>query len=153
MAEIFRRIARGGGHPDDYNKMQILGQALQWSNCVHGSASPTIMLKSAEYFREEIDEHILRGRCPAKVCRDLIRYEVHGDSPKLAEAAEICPTEAIVQDGGKWKIIDERCVRCDACRELAPDAIRVVDAPATKAPVLIPIQDVGLDARGRMQGA
>jgi len=102
MTEIFQRIARGGGREDDYNKMQILGQALQWSNCVHGSASPTIMLKSAEYFREEIDEHILRGRCPAKVCRDLIRYEVHADSPKLPEAAEICPTEAVVMNAFRF---------------------------------------------------
>jgi len=150
MTEIFRRIARGAGHPDDYSKMGILGQALQWSNCVHGSASPTIMLKSAEYFREEIDEHILHRRCPAKVCRDLIRYEITGSSPKLAEAAAICPTEAIVQEGKGWKIIDERCVRCDACREIAPEAVQVVDAPGVES-VPLRVEAVGLDARGTMQ--
>ena len=149
MLEIFRRIARGGGHPDDYNKMRILGQALQWSNCVHGSASPTIMLKSAEYFREEIDEHIRHKRCPAKVCRDLIRYEITGYSPKLAAAAEICPTEAIVREDKKWKIIDERCIRCNACREIAPEAVQVVDAPAGIVPLRV--EEVGLDARGTMQ--
>jgi Fe-S-cluster-containing hydrogenase component 2 len=150
MTEIFRRIARGGGHGDDYNKMDILGKALRWSNCVHGSAAPTIMLKSAEYFREEIDEHIIHGRCPAQVCKDLIRYEVFAGSDKLAEAAEICPTEAIVQDDGAWKIIDERCIRCNACREIAPAAIRVVDAPPKPAEY-IAIQAVGIDARGTMQ--
>jgi NADH-quinone oxidoreductase subunit F len=149
MTEIFRRIARGGGSQDDYNKMRILGQALQWSNCVHGSAAPTIMLKSAEYFREEIDEHILHKRCPAKVCRDLIRYEIGGNSPKLADAAAVCPTEAIVQEDKKWKIIDERCVRCNACREIAPEAIEVVDGPAELAPLRV--EEVGLDARGTMQ--
>jgi NADH-quinone oxidoreductase subunit F len=150
MTEIFRRISRGGGRGDDYNKMRILGDALQWSNCVHGSASPTIMLKSAEYFRDEIDEHIVHGRCPARVCRDLIRYEVTGQSDKLPEALEICPTEAIVEEGGKYKIIDERCIRCDACREIAPNAIEVVDAPKKPA-AFIRVQDVGLDARGTMQ--
>lgn len=160
MTEIFRRIARGGGRGDDYNKMDILGQMLQWSNCVHGSAAPTIMLKSAEYFRDEIDEHIIHRRCPAKVCRDLIRYEIHADSPQLPEAAAICPTEAIVREEGSsqlaavggWRIDDARCIRCNACRELAPDAVRVVDAPPAE-PLLIRIQDVGLDARGRMQSA
>jgi NADH:ubiquinone oxidoreductase subunit F (NADH-binding) len=150
MTEIFRRIARGGGSGDDYNKMQILGKALVYSNCVHGSASPTIMLKSAEYFREEIDEHIIEGRCRAQVCKELIRYEVFGSSDKLQEAAEICPTEAVVQEGKGWKILDERCIRCDACREVAPESIRVVDAPQRPLE-FIRIQDVGMDARGTMQ--
>jgi NADH-quinone oxidoreductase subunit F len=152
MVEIFERISRGRGHGDDYNKMRILGQALQWSNCVHGSASPTIMLKSAEYFREEIDEHIVHGRCPAQVCRPLVRYEVSGSSPKLADAAAICPTEAIVQADKGWQIDQARCVKCDACREIAPDAVRLVDAPPPPRD-FVPIQDVGLDARGAMKGA
>jgi NADH-quinone oxidoreductase subunit F len=155
MTEIFSRIARGHGRSGDYEKMAILGEALVYSNCVHGSASPTIMLKSAEYFREEIDEHILNGRCPAQVCRDLIRYEVSAKSDKLPEAAAICPVDAIVQEEssetaavGGWRI-NERCIRCDACREIAPEAIRVVDAPPPpERPAHI--IDVGRDARGRM---
>jgi NADH-quinone oxidoreductase subunit F len=157
MVEIFRRIGRGAGHGDDYNKMEILGRLLQWSNCVHGSAAPTIMLKSAEYFREEIDEHMVRRRCPAKVCRDLIRYEVHADGPQMEEAAAICPTNAIVREEGRsehaaaggW-YINERCIKCDACREIAPGSVRVVDAPPAGEPAFIRVQDVGLDARGRM---
>ena len=128
MTEIFRRIARGEGRADEYDKMNILGEALQWSNCVHGSAAPTIMLKSADYFREEIDEHIVNKRCPAGVCRDLIRYEIEGTSERLPEAAAICPTEAIAQDGDSWQIDQSRCIKCDACREVAPDAVRVVEA-------------------------
>jgi Fe-S-cluster-containing hydrogenase component 2 len=130
MVEIFRRIGRGEGGGDEYDKMRILGDALQWSNCVHGSASPTIMLKSAEYFRDEIDEHINERRCRAKVCRPLIRYEIAGTSARLPDAAAVCPTEAIVQADGGWRIDQGRCIKCDACRELAPEAVRVVDAVA-----------------------
>ncbi|MDZ4279043.1 MAG: NADH-ubiquinone oxidoreductase-F iron-sulfur binding region domain-containing protein, partial [Dehalococcoidia bacterium] len=151
MMEIFRRIGRGGGREDDYNKMAILGDMLEWSNCVHGSAAPTIMLRSADFFREEIDEHIANRRCPAKVCRDLIRYEIHGKSERLPEAAEICPTDAIVEEGGAWRI-NERCIKCDACREIAPEAVRIVDAPrpGPTMPGRAHLQDVGRDARGRM---
>ncbi len=114
------------------------------------------MLKSAEYFREEIDQHIIHRRCPAQVCPDLIRYEVYADSERLAEAAAICPVEAIVPEerdkkGVSWSI-NERCIKCDACREIAPDAIRKEDAPPP-APAIAPtahLQDVGRDARGRM---
>ena len=132
MTEIFRRIARGEGGENEYGKMDILGQALQYSNCVHGSAAPTIMLKSAELFREEIDEHIVNQRCPAQICRDLIRYEIEGDDPALPEAAAVCPTEAIAQEDETWRIDQARCIKCDACRELAPGAVRVVDAVASK---------------------
>jgi NADH-quinone oxidoreductase subunit F len=156
MTEIFRRIARGQGRQSDYGKMGILGDMLQWSNCVHGSAAPTIMLKSAEYFREEIDEHINSRRCPAKVCPDLIRYEITAKSDKLPEAAEICPVGAIVRDEDAKRgatdgwYINERCIRCDACREIAPDAIEVLDADLPQLHIDAHIQDVGHDARGRM---
>ena len=130
MSEIFRRIGRGGGKSNDYDKMELLGQALQYSNCIHGSASPTIMLRSAEYFREEIDQHINEQRCAAKVCRDLIRYEIDSDSDsdKLPEAAAICPTEAVVQEDEKWSIDQSKCIKCNACKDVAPDAVRIVDA-------------------------
>ena len=128
MVEIFRRIGSGGGRSNDYDKMQMLGEALQYSNCVHGSASPTIMLKSVEFFREEIDEHINERRCRAQVCSDMIRYEISGNSDKLPEAEAICPTEAIVQEGGKWSIDQARCIKCNACKEVAPDDVRIVDA-------------------------
>ena len=150
MTEIFNRIASGRGRASDYGKMDILGEMLQWSNCVHGSAAPTIMLKSAEHFREEIDEHIVNRRCPALVCRDLIRYEVTGESEALPAAAAICPTEAIVEEDGNWRI-NERCIKCDACRDIAPEAIAVVAAaPEAVEDLTIHLQNVGRDGRGRM---
>ena len=128
MVEIFRRIGSGGGRSNDYDKMQMLGKALQYSNCIHGSASPTIMLKSVEFFREEIDEHINERRCRAQVCADMIRYEITGSSDKLTEAEAICPTEAITQEDEKWSIDQAKCIRCNACKEVAPDDVRIVDA-------------------------
>ncbi len=130
MSEIFRRIARGEGRQDDYGKMDILAQTLQYSNCVHGSASPTIMSRSAEFFREELDEHINNRRCPAQVCRDLIRYEITGASDALAEAAAICPVEAFVQEEEAWSIDQARCIKCNACKDVAPDDVQIVDIAA-----------------------
>ncbi|MCH8010163.1 MAG: NADH-quinone oxidoreductase subunit F [Chloroflexi bacterium] len=137
MVEIFRRIGSGGGRSNDYDKMQMLGEALQYSNCVHGSASPTIMLKSVEFFREEIDEHINERRCRAQVCSDMIRYEISGNSDKLPEAEAICPTEAIVQEGEKWSIDQARCIKCNACKEVAPDDVRIVDALTDVLPLTV----------------
>jgi Fe-S-cluster-containing hydrogenase component 2 len=45
----------------------------------------------------------------------------------VAEAASVCPTDAIVQLDGQWQIDDARCIRCDVCRETAPRDIVIED--------------------------
>jgi len=101
---------------------------MRYANCAHGQAAPTAVMNSIEAFLDEYQEHIEGKRCPAKVCRGLIRYEIVGKSPSLPEAAAICPTAAIVQRDGDYAIDQGLCIKCDACRELAPEAVRVVDA-------------------------
>jgi len=85
-------------------------------------------MNTIEAFLDEYQEHIERKRCPAKVCRGLIRYEIVGESDGLPEAAAICPTAAIVQRDDRYVIDQALCIKCDACRELAPEAVQVVDA-------------------------
>jgi len=138
LNEILRRISGGEGRMSDLDLMQLLADSLRWSNCVHGQAAPTSVLNSLKTFRDEILVHIQEKRCPAQVCRGLIRYEVAPDyEADLTEAAAICPTGAIVEVGGKYNIDQNRCIKCDACRELKPEAIRVVDFVAV-APVAVP---------------
>jgi Fe-S-cluster-containing hydrogenase component 2 len=73
-------------------------------------------------------EHVLRKRCPARRCAGLVRYEVLHQSERLEAAEETCPTRAVVKDErGVYRIDQEKCVKCDACREQAPYAIAVVD--------------------------
>ncbi len=76
---------------------------------------------------DEFQEHAERKRCPAKVCRDLVRYEVLHYSDKLPEAEAICPTQAVVRENGSYRIDQGNCIKCAACREVAPYAIAVVD--------------------------
>jgi dissimilatory sulfite reductase (desulfoviridin) alpha/beta subunit len=79
------------------------------------------------FFEEELLEHIERKRCPAKRCAGLVRYEVVHQSELLPLAEAICPTNAVVRDNGSYRIDQEKCVKCDACREQAPYAIGLVD--------------------------
>jgi NADH-quinone oxidoreductase subunit F len=128
LVEIIRRIQRGGGRESDLGKMRLLADTLRYSNCIHGQAAPSIVVQAMEWFGAELEEHIFDRRCPARVCKGLIRYEVAGEDPGLATAASYCPTSAIVEEDGRYRIDDALCVRCDACRELAPRGVRVVDA-------------------------
>ncbi len=128
LVEIFRRISRGEGKLTDLNLMQLLADSLRWSNCVHGQASPTPVLNSLKNFRDELLTHIVEKRCPAQVCHGLIRYEVDPAHDGDVEAgAAICPTQAIKSENGHYFIDQDLCIKCGACREQNPDAIRVLD--------------------------
>ena len=147
LVEILRRIQNGRGRESDIGKFALLADTLRYSNCVHGQAAPAIITNMLDWFAEELHDHIFNHRCQAQACKGLIRYEIDataGDSShELARAADYCPTGAIKQDGEIYSIDDSLCVRCNACRELAPGAVRVVDAfePGSgAAPELISVQ-------------
>ncbi|MHB8377186.1 MAG: NADH-ubiquinone oxidoreductase-F iron-sulfur binding region domain-containing protein [Dehalococcoidia bacterium] len=127
MVEIFRRVSRGEAQSADPEHLKSLAASFQYSNCFHGSLSPTVMNNTMQFFREEYDAHALEHRCPAKVCEALIRYTVTRQSEAVARAAAVCPTSAIVRDAGAWAIDDTKCIRCDACREVAPGDIVIED--------------------------
>ncbi len=139
MVDILRRISEGGGRPSDIGLLRLLADTMRYANCAHGQAAPTAVMNSIEAFLDEFQEHIEHKRCPAKVCPGLIRYEIAGKSYGLPEAAEICPTNAIVQRDGEYTIDQALCIKCGACRELAPAAVQVVDAfqrePTSSQPI------------------
>lgn len=152
MLEIFRRTARGEGYESDVPRLRQLGETFQYSNCFHGTLSPVIMRNTLEHFLDEYNAHAFEHRCPSKVCPGLIRYRVTAQSPAVAEAADACPTNAVIQRDGAWMIDDEKCVRCNACKEIAPEDIAVEDRYADTiplrqvpvaivAPVQVPMQD------------
>ena len=138
MVEILERTSRGEASPDDPEHIKSLGASMQYANCFHGTLSPVVINNTMQFFRDEYDTHALHHRCPTKACAGLIRYRVARQSPAVAEAAAICPTNAIVQANGGWQIDDLKCIRCHACKDLAPDDIVVED----KFPDAIPLRVV-----------
>ena len=134
--EVIRRIQAGGGREADIASLEKLVQALVWSNCLHGQFTMTTVKTSLKEFAEEWQEHIVDKRCRAGVCEGLIQYRVRSQAaPGLADAADICPTGAIVQERGQWAVDDDLCIRCGACKELSPEGIEVVDRLAVMPPL------------------
>jgi NADH:ubiquinone oxidoreductase subunit F (NADH-binding) len=127
MVEIFARTARGEGEANDPDRLKSLAASFQNSNCFHGQLSPTIMNNTMQHFRAEYDAHVLEHRCPAKVCEALIRYRVSDQGKAVDDAAKICPVDAFEKHGGKWQIDDVKCIRCHACKDVAPDDIVIED--------------------------
>jgi NADH:ubiquinone oxidoreductase subunit F (NADH-binding)/(2Fe-2S) ferredoxin len=128
ILEILRRISSGRGRKADLELIRLLGDTMRNSNCVHGQAAPTSVMSMFRFFEAELLEHVERKRCPTRQCSGLIRYEVLHQSDRLPLAEAICPTAAVVKDdAGTYRIDQEKCVKCDACRQQAPYAIGVVD--------------------------
>jgi NADH:ubiquinone oxidoreductase subunit F (NADH-binding)/ferredoxin len=142
MIEIIRRIKRGGGRESDVPKMRLLCDTLRNANCQHGQLAPVTILHALDWFMDDLEEHIYERRCRARVCKGLIEYQVlQPDEPNLPKAADYCPTDAIVrEEGAGWVIDQDLCIRCNACKEIAPNAIAVIDRfPAGIGPAPEPI--------------
>jgi Na+-translocating ferredoxin:NAD+ oxidoreductase RNF subunit RnfB len=75
--------------------------------------------------------HVVEKRCPAKVCRPLIKYVIDEDACTGCHVClGACPTQAISGERKELHTIDQRlCIKCDTCRQVCKfDAIPVVDA-------------------------
>jgi NADH:ubiquinone oxidoreductase subunit F (NADH-binding)/NAD-dependent dihydropyrimidine dehydrogenase PreA subunit/(2Fe-2S) ferredoxin len=120
---ILERITSGEGTLEDLELAQELGVSIaRTSLCALGGTAPNPVLSTLRYFRDEYLEHVERRRCPARVCRKLVRYVI---DPKLCrgcgQCARACPSGAISGVPGKPYAIDEgRCVRCGQCISACP---------------------------------
>ena len=53
---------------------QLSDDIIEGSLCQLGGSAPNPVLTTLRYFRDEVMAHVVEKRCPAKVCRPLIRY-------------------------------------------------------------------------------
>ena len=89
------------------------------SLCGLGQTAPNPVLSTLRYFRDEYVEHIVHKRCPAGVCKALLRYQIDPDKCKgCTLCARNCPAEAIQGTVRQPHTIDTaKCIKCGACIE------------------------------------
>jgi len=101
---------------------------IDLSLCGLGKTAPKPALSTIKYFREEYEEHIRNKKCPAKVCKALIKFSILEDKCTGCHLCfRNCPTEAIVGEAKKeHTIIPEKCIKCGMCFESCRfDAVRI----------------------------
>ncbi|MDO8542857.1 MAG: NAD(P)H-dependent oxidoreductase subunit E [Opitutaceae bacterium] len=121
MLDILDRLCTGGAQRHDLHELERLAhQVGAGSLCGLGKTAPNPVLTTLRYFKDEYEAH-LQGRCPAKRCTALIKYQVNERCTGCTLCAQHCPVDAIPMVPYERHHIDtERCTRCDSCRQVCP---------------------------------
>ncbi|MBW1997545.1 MAG: 4Fe-4S binding protein [Deltaproteobacteria bacterium] len=129
MLEILDRICEGKGEEGDVAVLSEIARAVQdTSLCALGRTAPNPLLTTIKYFRDEYMAHIRDKKCPAGVCKALIRYVIDQERCTGCGACKkACPEGAITGERKNPHEIDPgKCVRCGICIETCKEqAIKV----------------------------
>ncbi len=121
MLDILERITRGEGEEKDIEVLEELSAVLQDAClCALGTTAPNPVLTTLKYFREEYISHIRDKKCPAGVCRELVRYFIEESKcTGCGACVRVCPVGAISGEKKKPHYLQEEvCIKCGACYEV-----------------------------------
>jgi NADP-reducing hydrogenase subunit HndC len=123
MLEILERITSGKGEMEDIDKLEILAKNIIASAlCGLGQSAPQPVLSTLRYFRDEYIAHVRDKKCPAGVCKSMMKYVIAADHCKSCGiCARNCPVGAISGEKKVPYVIDqEKCIKCGTCMEKCP---------------------------------
>jgi NADH-quinone oxidoreductase subunit F len=124
MLEILTEFTFGKGRIEDLDNLERLAEEVKaGSLCALGRTAPNPILTTLRYFRQEYEDHIRLGKCPALMCQHLIAYYILPDKCERSCDACIgsCTVEAISPNKKRIKVIDQtQCVKCGTCLKACP---------------------------------
>jgi NADH-quinone oxidoreductase subunit F len=121
MSEILSNITQGKGKPEDLDTLEDLSEVLSaGALCALGQTAANPVLSTIRYFKDEYLAHINDKKCPAGVCRELIRLSI---DPEKCEGClrclRECPTGAVTGEKKQAHTINQdMCIRCGACYDV-----------------------------------
>lgn len=121
MLEILTRLTQGKAGKSEIDELENLCNDVQkGSLCGLGKTAPNPVITGLKYFREEYEAHA-GGICPAKRCRDLLKYTITDKCTGCTKCFQECPVSAIAfRPYEKHEIDQSLCTKCDNCRVVCP---------------------------------
>jgi NADP-reducing hydrogenase subunit HndC len=123
MLEILEKITSGKGTLQDIENLKALANSIRASAlCGLGQTAPNPVLSTLRYFEDEYMAHVKEKRCPAGVCKDLLRYTIDKEKCKgCGICAKNCPVSAISGEIKKpYQIDGDVCIKCGVCESKCP---------------------------------
>ncbi len=121
MYEILDLICSGNGKEEDIAHLEELGKAVQIASlCGLGQSAPNPVLSTLKYFHDEYMAHINEKKCPAGVCKELIKFTILPDKcTGCMRCASECPVKCIKGEKKQVHEIDQSyCVKCGTCYDV-----------------------------------
>ena len=128
MHEILKRISDGRAEMADLDELEELSYAVRdGSLCGLGQTAPNPVLTGLKYFKDEYIAHVVDKKCPAKICDNLLTYEIQDNCTGCTLCARKCPVNCISGERKELHIINqEACIKCGQCYDACNfDAITV----------------------------
>ena len=123
MLEILTKITEGNGTLEDIDDLEYLANNIKkGALCGLGQTAPNPVLSTLKYFRHEYEAHVVDKKCPAGVCKNLMKYVIQDDICKRCGICKKnCPGGCI--EGSKndgYEIDQSKCLKCGVCMMKCP---------------------------------
>lgn len=121
LLDILTRICEGNGKDGDIELLNELAETIiDGSLCALGKTAPNPVLTTIKYFKDEYIAHIRDKKCPAKVCKPLIKYTIIPEKCTGCLAClKTCPVGAISGKKKEVHTIDQdTCTKCGTCYDI-----------------------------------
>jgi len=129
MLDILENITKGKANEKDLETLEELGHMIKMTSlCQLGASAPNPILSTLRYFKDAYIAHIKDKKCPAGVCKALIKYSIdQKNCTGCTVCKKQCPENVISGENKKpHKIDQEKCIKCGLCHDVCKfNAVKV----------------------------
>ena len=119
LFEMLTRVTNGTATEKTLDDMKYLATVIKnGALCALGQTAANPILSTMANFPEEYRAHVVDKKCPAHVCKKLMRYVIDPNlCKKCSLCARNCPVSCIHGVPGKepYVIDQSKCIKCGSC--------------------------------------